>query len=110
MTMIGSNVYASISKEAYSRRITGEGDTHRERNLQKVECELCGGMVCRQYMTKHQQTKKCEKGRTEWATGREQMAATNDNEAAQEQHDSELETETEPTEYEIHMPNDQEVP
>jgi hypothetical protein len=40
MTMVGSKVYASISKIAYTQRITGEGHTHRERNIQKVECEL----------------------------------------------------------------------
>jgi hypothetical protein len=104
MTMIGSKVYASISDEAYVRRVTGEGTTYRERSLQKVECELCGGLVCRQYMTNHQQTKKCESGRKEWAAAKTEAAAAGDNEVAQEQHDSEPELETVTMEYAISMP------
>jgi hypothetical protein len=57
MTMVGSKVYFSISKIAYTGRVTGEGHTHPERNLQKVECELCGGMICQQHVVNHQKTR-----------------------------------------------------
>jgi hypothetical protein len=111
MTMVGSKVYASISKIAYTRRVTGEGHTHRERNLQKVECELCGGMICRQHVANHQKTRKCERGREEWITNRTQMAAASTNAATSEQHEElETETETAPREYVFNRPKEQEVP
>jgi hypothetical protein len=109
MTMIGSKAYASISKIAYTRRITGEGHTHRERTLQKVECELCGGWISRQYVTNHQKTRKCERGCEEWTTNRAQTATANTNAATLEQND-ELEMEAAPKEYIFNMPKDQEVP
>ena len=60
MTIKGGKVYEAISDEAYKRRKTGTGMTHREWNLEKIECNLCGELVGRQYMTKHQQTTKCK--------------------------------------------------
>jgi hypothetical protein len=107
MTMIGSKAFASISKTAYTRRITGEGLTHRERNLQKVECELCGEMIGRQYTTNHQKTMKCERGREEWIINRTQTATASTNAANDE---PETEMETAPREYVFNMPKDQEVP
>lgn len=70
--------------------------------------ELCGGMVCRQYVNTHQRTRKCEKGREEWAESRVHAAAASNTEAAQEQ--EELEMEREPAEYVFSMPKGQEVP
>jgi hypothetical protein len=108
MTMIGSKVYASISKIAYTWRVTGEGHTHRERNLQKVECELCGGMICRQHVTNHQKTRKCERGHEEWITNRTQMAAASTNATILEQHEElEMEMDTAPREYVFNMLKDQ---
>ena len=56
LSMTGCKAYTSISKEAYDRRITGEGISNRERRLQKVECELCGATVNRQHLKNHQKT------------------------------------------------------
>ena len=63
MVLQGGKIYGSISQEAYDRRATGVGTTHRERSLQKVQCELCGETVNRQHIPKHQQTVKCKNNR-----------------------------------------------
>jgi hypothetical protein len=97
LTMIGSKVYASISKVAYTQRVTGEGRTHWECNLQSLQCELCGGMICQQHVANHQKTRKCERGLEEWTTNRAQMRAASTNTVTPEQH--ELGTESETREY-----------
>jgi hypothetical protein len=40
----------SMSVHAYSWHIEGIGESHRERSLQKVKCELCGVEVNQQQM------------------------------------------------------------
>lgn len=59
MIMNGGKIRQAISLHAYRRRIEGVGESHRERSLQKVSCELCGSEVSRQYLKKHQSTRKC---------------------------------------------------
>ena len=63
MIVKGGKVYNSISTEAYERRVTGYGATHRERSLEKIQCNLCGDLVGRQHLLKHQLTKKCKNSR-----------------------------------------------
>ncbi len=63
MVIQGGKICGSMSQEAYDRRTTGVGTTHRERSLQKVQCELCGETVNRQHIPKHQQTVKCKNNR-----------------------------------------------
>ena len=55
----GPNGSAQISSQAYHRKVTGTGLTHRQRSLEKVICQLCGTQVNRQYLKKHQSTKRC---------------------------------------------------
>jgi Reverse transcriptase (RNA-dependent DNA polymerase) len=60
MVVKGEKVQNMISTEAYQRKTTGKGGTHRERSQEKNQCKLCGDLVSRQYLIKHQQTKKCK--------------------------------------------------
>ncbi len=59
MIMNGGKIRQAISLHAYRRRIEGVGETHRERSLQKVSCELCGAEVKRQNLKRHQTARKC---------------------------------------------------
>jgi len=65
MIMTGGKVTHRISDEAYVRRLTGTGLSHRERSLQKVICDLCGASVNRQHLKKHQTRATCRKARQE---------------------------------------------
>lgn len=58
MVVKGGKVQNMISTEAYQRKTTGKGGTHRERSQEKIQCKLCGDLVSRQNLIKHQQTKK----------------------------------------------------
>jgi hypothetical protein len=60
MVVEGGKVKNMISTEAYQRKTTGKRGTHRERSQEKIQCKLCGDLVSRQYLIKHQQTKKCK--------------------------------------------------
>ena len=62
MIMDGGKIFEAISTHAYTRRITGVGETYRERSLQKVVCELCGQETNLQHLKKHQMTRKCNQG------------------------------------------------
>jgi hypothetical protein len=101
MSMTGCKAYTTISREAYLRRITGEGFTNRERNLQKVECNLCGAEINRQHLIKHQMTRKCMKGRDNW------IAPMTD---IMEEPGNSTEMETTPTEHRFRMPARQDTP
>ena len=59
MISTGPNGSVLISSQAYNRKVTGTGLTHRQRSLEKVICQLCGTQVNRQYLKKHQSTKRC---------------------------------------------------
>jgi hypothetical protein len=52
-------VHSNISHQAFRRKMTGEGPTHRERSLEKVTCDLCGAQVNRQHLSTHQSRKTC---------------------------------------------------
>ena len=51
----------NISSVAHTRQVTGQGQSHRERQATKVTCEKCGSLVNRSYVKKHQLTAKCRK-------------------------------------------------
>jgi hypothetical protein len=72
MVVKGGKVYEQLSKEAYARKATGTGATHRERSLEKIQCNLCGDLIGRQHLIKHQQTKKCKDGRMNYEHMEEQ--------------------------------------
>ena len=63
MTMTGGKRRLRLSRVAYSRQQTGEGPTHRERSLTKVQCIQCGAVVNRQHLKKHQLTRRCRLAR-----------------------------------------------
>ena len=73
MTMTGCKTYTKQSTEAYNRKVTGEGSSHRERALTKVECNLCGATVNQQSMKSHQLTRKCIQGRKDWTSQRAEL-------------------------------------
>jgi hypothetical protein len=51
---------------AYCQPVEGAGESRRERGLQKVACELCGAVVNRQHLKKHQTRDKCIAGRQDY--------------------------------------------
>ena len=61
MVMSGGKHRLKMSSTAYNRHVTGEGMSHRERSLAKVQCIKCGAEVCRASLKRHQQSKKCKK-------------------------------------------------
>jgi len=67
MVMSGDKYRVQQSMMAYNRRTTGEGDTFREWNSAKVLCNQCGTEVGRNYLKKHQTTKRCLKDRQTYA-------------------------------------------
>ena len=67
MVMEGGKAPTMMSKEAFDRkRGVGTGKTHRERSLEKVQCQLCGAMSQKQGLPKHQSRGVCLRGREEW--------------------------------------------
>ena len=66
MIMRGGEIRQALSVRAYSRRIEGVGESHRERSLQKVKCELCGVEVNRQHLKVHQTRPTCSTGRKDY--------------------------------------------
>ena len=104
MTMAGCKAYTKQSTEAYNRKLTGEGSSHRQRALTKVECNLCGATVNQQSMKSHQLTKKCTKGRKDWAIQRAEMETP-------EQLTLDMEIEAlQPMEYRFNMPPRHDTP
>ena len=63
LTMTGGKRIVRLSQRAYNRMRSGEGLTQRQRALGKVLCPECGTQVSRQYLKKHQMTKKCQTAR-----------------------------------------------
>ena len=59
MVMKGGEHRLRLSTLAYSRKVTHEGDTHRARQREKVQCLRCGAIVGRSYLKKHQFAKTC---------------------------------------------------
>jgi hypothetical protein len=56
-----------MSKQAFEwQRGVGEGRTHRERALSKVQCQLCGAVSQKQGPPQHQLREACSRGREEW--------------------------------------------
>ena len=68
MVMTGGKVNAPISDRAYSRKITGIGNTSREIRLQKIECKLCGARISNAGLSKHQSSRKCQLAAKSYAT------------------------------------------
>jgi exonuclease III len=66
MIMNGGNIRQALSMRAYCRRVEGVGESHRERSLQKVKCELCGVEVNRQHLKTHQTRSTCITGRKDY--------------------------------------------
>lgn len=95
LIMDGGKIYGAISAHAYKRRFDGVGESHRERSLQKVICELCGAEVNRQHLKKHQTIRKCINGRKDYR-------ATTLNTVATESNDEPL-VEGTPAEYRVSM-------
>ena len=48
-----------LSSTAYSQKLTGIGKSYRDRQLEKVQCINCGGLVARQTLERHQRTQQC---------------------------------------------------
>jgi hypothetical protein len=63
MIMTGHRDKVHYSKSAYCRLVTGEGETYREKQKEKVACKLCGSVVELRSMKRHQLTGRCKKGR-----------------------------------------------
>jgi len=61
LVMQGGKRIVNLTSAAYARMITGQGQTHRQRALEKVQCIKCGSVVNRQGLQKHQLTIKCKK-------------------------------------------------
>jgi hypothetical protein len=61
LVMKGGHSTVQIAPAAYARIVTGDGLTHRQRSLEKVQCIKCGSVVNRQGLPKHQLTAKCKK-------------------------------------------------
>jgi exonuclease III len=103
MTIRGGKAIHRISDKAYIRRLTGTGMTHKEHSLQKMQCNHCGQIVSRQYLTKHQKTTKCQNSVPP-------MEET-PNSVEDELHNLSQpeEEECEPMEYEISMPGEEEI-
>jgi len=71
MIVEGAKAPKMQSKEAFDRLHTGEGKTSLERKAENVQCRLCGLMLQRRNLEKHQSRKTCERGRMTWATSQE---------------------------------------
>jgi len=71
MIVEGAKAPKMQSKEAFDRLHTGEGKSSLERKAENVQCRLCGLMLQRQNLEKHQSRKTCESGRMTWATSQE---------------------------------------
>jgi exonuclease III len=92
MIIRGAKAFHQLSDNAYNRRMTGQGMTHREYSQQKVQCKNCGTFVKRDYMEKHVKTIKCRN------TERTENIVEQGNTAPPEN------TESESAEYQINMP------
>ena len=99
--MDGGKLYGAISARAYRRRFDRAVESHRERSLQKVDCELCGAVVNRQELKKHQATRKC-------ANNRKDYRATTSTTVADESDEEPL-VERTPSEYRVGMDAGQHV-
>ena len=64
--MNGGNIRQALSMRAYCRRVEGVGESHRERSLQKVKCDLCGAEVNRQHLKVHQTRRACNTGQKDY--------------------------------------------
>jgi hypothetical protein len=98
MTLQGGRAVHRISDKAYIRRLTGIGTSYKEHSLQKVQCNHCGRLVNRQYLTKHQSTIKCQNSKA--AEGELNLIESEAHLSMSE----EEEEEHEPAEYRISMP------
>ena len=67
MVMSGGKYRIRQTSTAYCRQVTGEGPSHRQRILTKVQCIKCGTEVTRQYLKRHQLTRKCKKAALTYA-------------------------------------------
>lgn len=61
LVLKGGRSTVRLTSAAYARIITGHGQTHRQKSLEKVQCLKCGSVVNRQGLSKHQLTIKCRK-------------------------------------------------
>ena len=61
MVMSGGKHTIQLSSTAYSRHITGEGLSYRERAREQVQCIRCGAEVRRASVRQHHQSKTCMK-------------------------------------------------
>mmetsp|Transcript_5724 Transcript_5724/g.8521 ORF Transcript_5724/g.8521 Transcript_5724/m.8521 type:complete len:1130 (+) Transcript_5724:164-3553(+) len=59
MVMKGAKRVKRLGSEAYWRRMTENGLTHRERCKEKVQCLKCGVLVGRPSLGRHQRSKTC---------------------------------------------------
>mgnify|MGYP006185761241 CR=1 FL=1 len=50
-----------MSKDAYERKVTGKGDTYKEKQQEEVECERCQKVVQKRHLQKHKQTQGCKR-------------------------------------------------
>jgi hypothetical protein len=106
MSMKGCKTHTTICQKAYIRRMTGTGLSNRERCLEKVDCELCGATINRQYVKNHQRTLKCIRGRNDW-TARNSTSERLENPDQPQGVGTEIEP---PIEYRFCMPLRQTVP
>jgi hypothetical protein len=74
MVVKGVRVTTMQSTEAFNHLHTGEGKTQRERDLEKVQCRLCGVMIARKHMKRHQSHKVCLSKREKWLISEENPA------------------------------------
>ena len=59
MVMTGGRNKVNFCSAAYSRQVTGQGPSHRERQDTKVTCKKCGGLIGRASLVRHPLTAKC---------------------------------------------------
>jgi hypothetical protein len=74
MAMTGNTPIVTVSDRAFNRKRKGEGLSHREYSLEKVDCPLCGSKVNRQYLKKHQKTAKCQELRREYVSAQAEQS------------------------------------
>ena len=61
MIITGKEIKGLMSKDAYEIKVTGKGDTYREKQQEEVECERCQKVVQKRHLQKHKQTQGCKK-------------------------------------------------
>ena len=69
MVIDGAKPPTMMSQEAFDQRKgVGQGRTHREKAIARVQCPLCGVMSQKQVLVRHQSAGVCKRGRDMWTS------------------------------------------